>query len=76
MIECDFVLADRSMEIKANGARVDAESHKQAVVEYSQQETMVLCARVMRGWGGGSSKKRWNSGCNLKVQLTRFLWDV
>ena len=52
MIECDFVLADRSMEIKVNGARVDAESHKQAVVEYSQQEMMVLCARVMGGGRG------------------------
>lgn len=75
MIECDFVLTDRSMEIKANGARVDAESHKQAVVEYSQQEMMVLCARVMKGWAA-SSEKRWSSGCNLKVQLTRFLQDV
>lgn len=32
----------------------------------------VLCVRVMKGMGG-SSKKGWNSGCNLKVQLTRFL---
>ncbi|KAB0350239.1 hypothetical protein FD754_015096 [Muntiacus muntjak] len=45
-------------------------SHKQAVVEYSQQEMMVLCASYE---GVGSRKKRWNSGCNLKVQLTRFL---